>query len=210
LTPPGRTGTPLFVHDHSLILASASPRRRRLLAGAGIAFEVIPADIPEHGHSSERPGEYAARVAAEKALAVARRVGPAPRRLVLGADTIVVVDDAILGKPRDAEHAVQLLEQLVGRSHEVITAVALAASDTLEIRATAAVTRVTMRPATTEELRAYVASGEPLDKAGAYAIQGDGRALIAKVDGSESNVVGLPLEETLALLGEASGEGSAA
>jgi septum formation protein len=210
LTRPGRIGTPLVVTDRSLILASASPRRRQLLAGAGIAFEVIPADISEHGRESERPGEYAVRVAAEKALAVARRIGPAPRRHVLGADTIVVVDGAVLGKPRDAEHAVRLLERLAGRSHEVITAVALAASDTLEIRTTAVTTRVAMRPATAEELRAYVATGEPLDKAGAYAIQGGGRALIEKVDGSESNVIGLPLQETLALLAAVLGEGPAA
>jgi septum formation protein len=210
LTRPGQIGTPLFVNDHSLILASASPRRRQLLTRAGIAFEVIPADISERGRPSERPGEYAVRVAAEKALAVARRIGPAPRRHVLGADTIVVVDGAVLGKPRDAEHAVRLLERLAGRSHEVITAVAVAASDTLEIRTTAVTTRVTMRPATAEELRAYVATGEPLDKAGAYAIQGGGRALIEKVDGSESNVVGLPLEETLALLAAAVGGGPAA
>ena len=141
--------------------------------------------------------------------ASARRVGPAPRRQVLGADTIVVIDDAVLGKPRDAEHAVRLLERLVGRSHEVITAVALAASDTLEVRTTAVTTRVTMRPAAAEELRTYVATGEPLDKAGAYAIQGGGRHFIEKVEGSESNVIGLPLEETLALLGAAGGEGTA-
>jgi septum formation protein len=210
LTRPGRIGTPLCVADHSLILASASPRRRQLLARAGIAFEVIPADIPEHGRPSEKPGEFAARVAAEKALTVARQVGPSPRRQVLGADTIVVIDDAILGKPRDAEHAVRLLERLVGRSHEVITAVAVAASDTLEIRTTSVTTRVTMRPAAAEELRTYVATGEPLDKAGAYALQGGGRNFIEKVDGSESNVIGLPLEETLALLGAAGGEGPAA
>jgi septum formation protein len=210
LTRPGRIGTPLCVNDHSLILASASPRRRQLLARAGIAFEVIPADIPEHGRSGEKPGEFAARVAAEKALTVARRVGPAPRRQVLGADTIVVIDDAILGKPRDAEHAVRLLERLVGRSHEVITAVAVAASDTLEIRTTTVRTRVTMRRAAAAELRAYVATGEPLDKAGAYALQGGGRNFIEKVDGSESNVIGLPLAETLALLGAAGGEGPAA
>jgi septum formation protein len=208
LTRSRRIGTPLFVKDHALILASASPRRREILARAGIAFEVIPAGIPERGPSGEKPGEFAVRVAAEKALAVARRVGPAPRRQVLGADTIVVIDDVVLGKPRDAEHAVRLLERLVGRSHEVITAVALAASDTLEVRTTAVTTRVTMRPAAAEELRTYVATGEPLDKAGAYAIQGDGRHFIEKVEGSESNVIGLPLEETLALLGAAGREGA--
>jgi septum formation protein len=204
LTWPGQIGTPLCVNDRALVLASASPRRRQLLARAGIAFEVIPADIPELGRSSEKPGDFAVRVAAEKALAVAQRVGPAPPRQVLGADTIVVVDGEVLGKPRDAEHALLLLQRLAGRSHEVITAVAVAASDTLEIRTTAVTTRVTMRKAAAEELRAYVATGEPLDKAGAYAIQGAGRSLIEMVDGSESNVIGLPLEETLALLGAGS------
>jgi septum formation protein len=197
------------VNDHSLILASASPRRRDLLSRAGIAFEVIPADIPERGRSGEEPTAFAARIAAEKALAVARRVGPAPRRRVLGADTIVIIDGAVLGKPRDAEDAVRLLGRLVGRSHEVVTAVALAASDTLETQTVAVTTRVTMRDATAEELRAYVATGEPLDKAGAYAIQGGGRQLVEKVDGSETNVIGLPLEETLALLGTTGGEGPA-
>jgi septum formation protein len=192
-----------------LILASASPRRRELLRRAGIAFEVIVAGVPEHGQSGESPGDFATRLAAEKALAVARRVGPSPRRQVLGADTIVVVDEAILGKPRDPEHAVQLLERLVGRSHEVITAVAVAASDTLEVRTTAVTTRVRMRPAPPAELRAYVATGEPLDKAGAYAIQGDGRRFVTDVDGSESNVIGLPVEETLALLASAGESGPA-
>jgi septum formation protein len=210
LTRPGQIGTPLCVSGHSLILASASPRRRDLLARAGIAFEVIPADIPERARSGEKPIAFAVRLAAEKALAVARRVGPAPRRRVLGADTIVVIDGAVLGKPRDAEDAVRLLERLVGRAHEVITAVALAASDTLEIKTAAVTTRVTLRDAAAEELRAYVATGEPLDKAGAYAIQGGGRRFVEEVHGSESNVIGLPLEETLALLGGASGEGPGA
>jgi septum formation protein len=197
------------MREPPLILASASPRRRDLLRRAGIAFEVIAAGVPEHGQSGEKPGDFATRLAAEKALAVARRVGPSPRRRVLGADTIVVVDEAILGKPRDPEHAVQLLERLVGRTHEVITAVAVAASDTLEVRTTAVTTRVRMRPAAPAELRAYVAGGEPLDKAGAYAIQGDGRRFVTHVEGSESNVIGLPVEETLALLAAAGDPGPA-
>jgi len=195
------------MNDHPLILASASPRRREILSRAGIAFEVIPADVPESVQRGERPGDFASRIAAKKALAVARRVGPSPRRRVLGADTIVVVDNAILGKPRDPPHAVRLLERLVGRSHEVITAVALTASDTLEVRSTAVTTRVSMRRAGIEELRAYVATGEPLDKAGAYAIQGEGRRFIVEVEGSESNVIGLPVEETLALLAAVDGNG---
>jgi septum formation protein len=188
------------MNDPPLILASASPRRRELLGGAGIAFEVMPADIFEHEPCGEEPGDFAKRLATEKALAVARRVGAPPRRQVLGADTIVVVDGAILGKPRDARHAEELLARLVGREHEVITAVALATSDTLAVRTTAVATRVRMRRATAEELRAYVDTGEPLDKAGAYAIQGEGRRFVEEVAGSESNVIGLPVEETLALL----------
>ena len=137
MTRSGPIGTPLCMNAPPLILASASPRRRELLGAAGMTFEVIPADIDEDERGGEEPGEFAQRLATEKALAVARRVGPSPRRRVLGADTIVVIDGAILGKPRDARHAESLLARLVGREHEVITAVALATSDTLAVRSTA-------------------------------------------------------------------------
>lgn len=190
-------------HALPLILASASPRRRELLERGGVAFEVHPAGIREESLPGEEPVARASRLARSKALEVARRVGGSPRRLVLGADTIVVVDGDVLGKPEDADHAIELLRRLVGRDHRVVTAVALVASDTLEVRDAAAESRVEMRPAGDEELRAYVATGEPLDKAGAYAAQGGGRRLIARIEGSESNVIGLPLEETLALLREA-------
>jgi septum formation protein len=192
-----------------LILASASPRRRDLLARTGVRFEVQPAGVPEEARPGETPVGQAERLARAKALAVARRVGRSPRRMVLGADTIVVIDGAVLGKPADPEHAVALLTRLVGRRHRVVTAIALAASDTLEIRQTAVESDVTMRPAGEEELRAYVATGEPLDKAGAYAAQGEGRRFIERIEGSESNVIGLPLEETLALLGAAAPGGRA-
>jgi septum formation protein len=119
---------------------------------------------------------------------------------VLGADTIVVVDGDVLGKPDDAEHALVLLRRLVGRRHRVVTGVALVSSDTLAERHAIVESGVSMRPAGEAELRAYIATGEPLDKAGAYAAQGDGRLLIESIEGSESNVIGLPLEETLALL----------
>jgi len=191
-----------------IILASGSPRRRQLLLAAGVDFEVIPADVAECERPGELPHEFALRIAAEKALAVAQRVGSKPPRRVLGADTVVSLEGAILGKPSGSEHALQLLSRLVGRSHDVITAVAVASSDSLELRSIAVTTRVTMRPASSAELRAYVASGEPLDKAGAYAIQGEGRRLVADFEGSESNVIGLPLEETLALLGLATRGGS--
>jgi septum formation protein len=191
------------VPDPPLVLASGSPRRRDLLTRAGVAFEVQPADIPEDARPGESAAQHAERLAREKALTVARRLGPEPARWVLGADTVVVVDDRLLGKPRDPEHAVELLGQLVGRRHTVVTAVALVASDSLAPRSFAAASRVLMRPAREAELRAYVASGEPLDKAGAYAAQGEGRRFIDRIEGSETNVIGLPLEETLALLAEA-------
>jgi len=187
--------------DHLLILASASPRRRELLDRAGIAFEVIAADIAEVRRRDERPVAFASRLAAEKARAVADQVGPEPARRVLGADTIVVLDDSILGKPRDPDHAREMLARLIGRSHEVVTAIALTRSDTLEVEVRAVTSRVRMRAARPEELRDYVATGESLDKAGAYALQGGGRRFIERVEGSESNVIGLPLDETLALLG---------
>ena len=188
--------------DPPLILASASPRRRDLLDDAGIAFEVIPADIAEERRRDERPVAFASRLAAEKARAVAERVGPEPARRVLGADTIVVLGDSILGKPRNPRHAREMLARLTGRSHEVVTAIALVPSDTLEIEVRAVTSRVHMRAASPEELRDYVATGESLDKAGAYALQGGGRRFVERVEGSESNVIGLPLDETLELLGE--------
>jgi septum formation protein len=183
-----------------LILASASPRRRELLTRAGVAFEVCPADVCEGVRPGELPIACARRLARAKALAIAGRVGRSPRRLVLGADTIVVLDGEVLGKPRDPDHAVQLLTRLTGRRHRVITAVALAASDTLEVRDAAVESEVVMRAADERELREYVATGESLDKAGAYAAQGEGRRFIERIQGSESNVIGLPLAESLALL----------
>jgi septum formation protein len=186
--------------SHPLVLASASPRRRELLTRAGIRFEVQPSNVPEQALPGEAPAQLARRLASEKAQAVARSLGPAPPRWVLGADTIVVIDGDVLGKPDDAEHAVVLLRRLVGRRHLVLTAVALVASDTLSLRHTVVESAVTMRAADERELRAYVATGESLDKAGAYAAQGSGRRLIEKIEGSETNVIGLPLEETLALL----------
>ncbi|HEY8153030.1 MAG TPA: nucleoside triphosphate pyrophosphatase [Myxococcota bacterium] len=185
---------------HPLVLASASPRRRDLLARAGVRFEVTPSNVPEHARPDETPAQLARRLASEKAGAVARRLGPSPARWVLGADTIVVIDGEVLGKPDDEGHALVLLRRLVGRRHQVVTGVALVASDTLEERHAVVESSVSMRAADERELRAYIATGESLDKAGAYAAQGGGRRLIEKIEGSETNVIGLPLEETLALL----------
>ena len=143
------------------------------------------------------------RLAREKALAVADRLGGGAARPVLAADTIVVCDGEVLGKPRDPGHAVELLSKLVGRSHVVITGVALAhtrASGTDDVESFHVSSNVRMRPADRDEIERYVAGGEPLDKAGAYAVQGEGRKFVEAVDGSETNVIGLPMEETLALL----------
>jgi septum formation protein len=183
-----------------LVLASASPRRRELLARAGVAFEALPAEIDESPRAGESPEALVERLAREKALAVARRVGPAPRRFVLGSDTVVVLGREILGKPRDAAHAEALLASLAGRTHRVLTGVAIAASDGAELESFVVSSFVTMRDATADEIRRYVATGEPLDKAGAYALQGEGRRFVETVMGSETNVIGLPMDETLARL----------
>jgi septum formation protein len=186
-----------------LVLASASPRRSDLLRGAGIRFEVRPADIPEIEQPGEAPVAFAQRLAHSKALAVAERVGASPPRLVLGADTIVVLNGEVLGKPRDSDHALELLERLTGREHSVVTAVALVVSDTLQVRQTVVTSRVEMRAVGRDELIAYVATGESLDKAGGYAVQGGARSFVTRIHGSETNVIGLPLDETLDLLAEA-------
>jgi len=188
-----------------LVLASGSPRRRELLARAGVPFEVRPSDIAEVAMPGEAPERLARRLAAEKALAVARELDPG--RTVLGADTIVVLDGEIFGKPADAEHAVRMLSQLVGRTHVVTTAVALVDSRELRVRDLAVHSHVRMRPADEAEIRRYVATGESLDKAGAYALQGEGRRFVETVEGSESNVIGLPLDETLALLARVEADG---
>ena len=192
----------MTARDEPLILASRSPRRAMLLERAGVAFEVRPSEIPERRRPGEAAAAFALRMACEKATAVARQAGPRPARRVLGADTVVVIDEDTLGKPEGPEHAVALLTRLAGRVHRVITAVALVDSASLEARHVVVESVVTLRPASPEQLRAYVATGEPLDKAGAYAAQGEGRRFIEKIEGSETNVIGLPLDETLALLGE--------
>jgi septum formation protein len=187
----------------TLVLASGSPRRRELLARARIAFEVRPADIPETRLPDEAPEALAERLAVEKALAVARRLAGSGSRWVLGADTLVVVGEAVLGKPADADDAVALLSRLMGRVHRVLTGIAVVVAPGLAVHSRVVESRVAMRPAGEAEIRGYVAGGEPLDKAGAYAVQGEGRRFVERVEGSESNVIGLPVEETLALLAEA-------
>jgi septum formation protein len=177
-----------------LVLASASPRRQALLAQLGIAFSVDPAHVDESAEPRESARTYVSRLARRKAEAVSARH---PGSLVLGADTTVVLDGEVFGKPTDAEQARRMLSRLAGRTHRVLTAVATAGSR----RAVQAVeTRVTFAKARPEALAWYAASGEPLDKAGAYALQGLGGFLVERISGSHSNVIGLPLVETLALL----------
>lgn len=184
-----------------LVLASASPRRAELLRQVGLSFEVQVSNVPEE---ADEPGRDAAEVAAEharqKALAVARQY---PERLVLGADTVVVLDGAVLGKPVDATAAQAMLRRLSGREHEVITAVVLALSDGQCARVVdehAECTRVCFRALSATEIECYVATGEPLDKAGGYGIQGRGALLVRAIEGCYFNVVGLPLSSTWEML----------
>jgi septum formation protein len=184
-----------------LILASASPRRQELLREAGIAFELFPAHIPEERRAEEAPLDYACRLAREKAEAVAQRF---PERYVLGADTIVVVDHQVLEKPRDPEDAVRMLRLLSGRGHQVTTAVSLV-NPAGRSETSVSTTDVYFREITHDEILNYVKSGEPMDKAGAYAIQGGAGAWVDRIQGEYSNVVGLPLSLVTQLLRSASG-----
>lgn len=173
-----------------LVLASASPRRQELLRQAGIAFSAQPSDIAEQARAGEAPQAYAERLAREKALAVARQQ---PGDFVLGADTIVVADGQILGKPRDQADAMRMLRLLSGRTHEVITGVCLMGSSPAFEDTRSNLTLVTMTDLSEEEVRSYVRAGEPADKAGAYAIQGWASRWIPRIQGDYSNVVGLPV-----------------
>jgi len=170
-----------------LVLASRSPRRAELLTAAGIAYEIRVADIDETHRPGEGPIEYSLRLAREKAQAVEA----APGETVLGADTIVLLDGEIMGKPRDEQDAARMLTALSGRQHDVITGVCLRRGDLLVLES--AVTSVWFQRLSAEEIGWYVASGEPLDKAGAYGIQGLASRFIDRIDGSWTNVVGLPV-----------------
>lgn len=190
----------------TIVLASASPRRQELLRNAGISFTVQPADIDEAPLAGESAPECAQRLAREKAVAVFRNN---PNSFVLGADTIVAIERLILGKPRDAEDAARMLRLLSGRTHAVITGVCvvepgargqrLGASNTVVASST---TLVTMCTISDDEIREYNATGEPMDKAGAYAIQGRASRWIPRIEGDYSNVVGLPVALVYAMLRE--------
>jgi len=180
-----------------LILASASPRRSELLAQAGYTFQIHPAHIPEEPLTGEDPIAYVVRLAREKAQAVFNELGDS-RAVVLGADTTVTLDNHILGKPADAADAARMLRMLSGRTHRVITGVAVVTAKGAEVAAE--VTAVRFLTLSDEEIAAYVATGEPMDKAGAYAIQGRAAKWIPRVEGCYFNVVGLPLALVSALL----------
>jgi septum formation protein len=181
-----------------IVLASGSPRRRELLAAAGLNVEVDPADADESVHAGEAPAAYVERVAIAKATIGAARH---PDAAVLAGDTTVVVDGDIFAKPEDDNDARRMLERLSGRPHEVLTGVALAWRGAM--RARVEKTTVWFRPLSAGEIAWYVASGEPRGRAGAYAIQGLASRFIPRVDGSYANVVGLPVTTVLALLEDA-------
>ncbi len=178
-----------------IVLASGSPRRKQLLEMLRIPFRVIPPDVDEHVLPGEEPGHYVTRLSRAKAEAV---MGRAPGEVVLAADTTVVLGGAIFEKPESQAHAVEMLSRLQGQTHEVMTAVAVARDG--ELAQALDVSRVTFRPADRATLEAYVATGEPMDKAGAYAIQGLGAPLIERVEGDFFGVMGLPLRLALDLL----------
>lgn len=176
-------------------LASASPRRSQLLRQIGVAHDVRPVDLDESRLAGESPRDYVLRLARAKALAGVATGGALP---VLGADTTVAIGDEIFVKPMDEDDAVRMLTALSGRSHDVLTAVALASDGRVETAISD--TRVTFRAISAAECRDYWASGEPADRAGAYAIQGLAAVFIARLEGSYTGVMGLPLFETAALL----------
>lgn len=184
-----------------LVLASASPRRRELLTQAGYSFAVHPAHVPEDPLPGEAPIAYVTRLAREKAEAVFRELSSLPAEsppAVLGADTTVTLDNQILAKPEDAADAARMLRQLSGRSHHVITGVAVVTAGSTEVAAE--VTAVRFLSLSDAEIESYVATGEPMDKAGAYAIQGRAARWIPRIEGCYFNVVGLPLALVTAML----------
>lgn len=184
------------MHQPELILASGSPRRKSLLASAGVEFEVVESGVDEVRAAHESARKFALRVACDKALSVSNRY---PARLVIAADTLVECGGEVLGKPADAEDARRMLRLLSGNTHAVVTAFALARAGTV-VESAVVTSRVTFRRLAAEEIERYIASGEPFDKAGAYGIQDAGGGFIAAVEGSRDNVMGLPVDEVLRAL----------
>jgi len=198
----------MSISDKRIYLASRSPRRRDLLKQIGVPFELLllredlrrGADVDETPLAEESPGVYVLRVASAKAAMAVRQIAyrGLPQKPVLSADTTVVFDGQIVGKPEDAKDAARILRTLSGREHQVLTAVAVALRE--QIEAQISVSSVLFRELSDAEIRSYVATGEPLDKAGAYAIQGRGGVLVTRMIGSYSGIMGLPLAETVELL----------
>lgn len=180
---------------YQVVLASSSPRRRELLALVGISHEVRPANIDESLRPRETPRRYAERLAREKATAVATRD---PNLITIGADTIVVINRKILGKPADADQAAAMLRRLSGREHTVVTAVAVSRGK--KLRSAVDEVRVRFRKLRADEIDAYIATGEPMDKAGAYGIQGYGATIVECIDGDYFAVMGLSLVRLVGLL----------
>jgi len=180
-----------------IVLASASPRRVELLSSAGIEFEVIPGDVSEEILTGETPEDYVERLARAKAEDVARKTDGC---FFIGADTIVLCDGEIMGKPEDSADAERMLNKLSGIPHEVITGFAIYDKERDGVIADTVRTRVYFKQLSDEEIRAYIATGCPFDKAGAYAIQGGAAHMVEKIEGSYTNVVGLPLCEVVETL----------
>jgi nucleoside triphosphate pyrophosphatase len=187
------------MNSSEIVLASASPRRRELLERLGISFAVVPSDTSEDEIPSESPEEHVLRLARNKALEVAGR-SDVPGRWFIGSDTIVLRDDSILGKPGSAEEAAAMLRSLSGRGHRVLSSYAVHDRQSGITIADAVSTRVRFKELTEPEIAGYIATGEPMDKAGAYAIQGIGVFMVLGIEGSYTNVVGLPLCEVVEVL----------
>jgi len=187
-----------------LVLASASPRRAEILRNAGIDFAVQATQIDESLRTGESPTDYVRRLALEKARAAARELGilPARNALIVGADTVVVIGEEILGKPSSMDDAGRMLRLLSGRTHEVHTGLALLCPSDGNERVIEEVTRVTFAPLTLQEIESYLATGEPMDKAGSYAIQGLAGRYVTRIEGCYFNVMGLPLARLWTLLRE--------
>lgn len=182
-----------MLNKYHFVLASGSPRRAELLRAAGFEFAIRVADVDESVLPNELPRDYVARLSREKALAVA-----AEDEIVLGADTTVVVQDEIIGKPENAEDAARMLRMLSGQWHDVLTGVSVVRNN--QVRSEVAVTRVKFVELSEDEIGWYVASGEPMDKAGAYGIQGCASRFVERIEGSYSNVVGLPVQMVYEML----------
>lgn len=187
----------MFITKEPLILASNSPRRKEFFQQAGLEFSVCSADVDESIITGEAAEQYVERLARAKAEDVGRRH---PDKWVIGADTIVVCDDTILGKPKDDKHAVEMLSLLSGRKHQVFTSFCVVRMDEGAVTSRLVVTDVFFDSLSHETVKNYIATGEPLDKAGAYGIQGIGGMLVRRICGSYTNVVGLPMAELLGVL----------